>query len=92
MVVARHLVYEKFRVPQVVKSYSRIPDVIELPHMVRIQLDSYEVFKTESLRELFNEISPIQDFTGNRLEMRFTDFSFGEPKYSQEESHERDAT
>jgi len=60
--------------------------------MVRIQLDSYETFKSEGLRELFNDISPIQDFTGNRLEMRFTDFSFGEPKYSQEESHERDAT
>src|SRR6266571_2496240 len=92
MVVPRDVVYEKFRVPQIVKSYSRIPDVISLPHLVQIQLDSYEIFKQEGLRELFDEISPISDFTGNRLEMRFTDYGFGEPKYNQEECRERDAT
>ncbi|MDO8614431.1 MAG: DNA-directed RNA polymerase subunit beta [Dehalococcoidia bacterium] len=92
MVVPRHVVSEKFRVPQVIKSYSRIPDVIPLPHLVQIQVDSYQVFKGEVLRELFDEISPIQDFTGNRLEMRFTDYGFGEPKYNQEECRERDAT
>jgi len=92
MVVPRDVVYEKFRVPQIVKSYSRIPDVIALPHLVQIQVDSYEVFKLEGLRELLDEISPIQDFTGNRLEMRFTEYAFGEPKYSQDECHERDAT
>ncbi|HEU4760446.1 MAG TPA: hypothetical protein VFT91_10770, partial [Dehalococcoidia bacterium] len=92
MVVPRDIVHEKFRVPLVVKSYSRIPDVVGLPHLVQIQVDSFEVFKRESLRELFDEISPIQDFTGNRLEMRFTDYGFGEPKYSQEEARERDAT
>ncbi len=92
MVVPRYVVREKFRVPEIVKSYSRIPDVISLPHLVQIQLDSYEVFKREGLRELFDELSPIQDFTGNRLEMRFTDYSFGETKYAQEECRERDAT
>ncbi len=92
MVVPRDLVYEKFRVPQVIKSYSRIPDAIAVPNLVRIQRDSYELFKAEGLQALFQEISPIQDFTGNRLEMRFTDYSFGEPKYSQEECRERDAT
>jgi DNA-directed RNA polymerase subunit beta len=55
-------------------------------------VDSYEIFKREGLRELFDEISPIADFTGNRLEMRFADYSFGEPKYQQEECRERDAT
>src|SRR3990170_7556035 len=92
MVVARDPLQDKFHVPSLRKSYSRIPDVAGLPHLVQIQLDSYEVFKTEALRELFAEISPIQDFTGNRLEMRFTDYSFGEPKYTQEECRERDAT
>jgi DNA-directed RNA polymerase subunit beta len=92
MVVARDLSQDKFRVPSLRKSYSRIPDVVNLPHLVRIQLDSYEVFKNEGLRELLEEISPIQDFTGNRLEMRFTDYSFGEPKYSEAECRERDAT
>jgi DNA-directed RNA polymerase subunit beta len=60
--------------------------------MIQIQLESYEIFKQESLRELFDEISPIADFTGNRLEMRFTEYSFGEAKYDQEECRERDAT
>src|SRR5438094_80554 len=92
MVVPREVVYEKFRVPHIVKSYSRIPDVIPLPALVQIQVDSYKVFIDEGLRELFDEISPIQDFTGNRLEMRFTDYRFDEPKYSQEECRERDAT
>jgi len=92
MVVPRDVVYEKFRVPSIVKSYSRITDVEPLPHMVQIQIDSYEVFKKESLRELFDEISPITDFTGNRLEMRFTDYHFDEPKYDLEECRERDAT
>ncbi len=92
MVVPRDVVAEKFSVPKVVKSYSRIPDVTPLPHMIQIQLESYEIFKQEGLRELFDEISPIADFTGNRLEMRFTEYSFGEAKYDQDECRERDAT
>jgi DNA-directed RNA polymerase subunit beta len=92
MVVPRDVVAEKFSVPQVIKSYSRIRDVVGLPNLIQIQLDSYEVFKQEGLRELLDEISPIQDFTGNRLEMRFADYSFGEPKYDLEECRERDAT
>src|SRR3990170_3557622 len=92
MVVARDPFQNKFHVPSLRKSYSRIPDVAGLPHLVQIQLDSYEVFKKEGLRELLDEISPIQDFTGNRLEMRFTDYSFGDTKYSEPECRERDAT
>ncbi len=92
MVVPRKVVTEKFRVPNIIKSYSRIADVLDVPDLVTIQKESYEVFKNESLRELFDEISPISDFTGNRLEMRFSDYSFGEPKYNQEECRERDAT
>jgi DNA-directed RNA polymerase subunit beta len=92
MVVFRDVVQERFRVPEIVKNYSKIPDVISVPHLVQIQIDSYEAFKREGLRELFDEISPIQDFTGNRLEMRFTEYSFGEAKYDQDESRERDAT
>src|SRR3989304_3563676 len=92
MVVARDPLQDKFHIPSLRKSYSRIPDVAGLPHLVQIQLDSYEVFKKEGLRELLDEISPIQDFTGNRLEMRFTDYGFGDTKYSEPECRERDAT
>jgi DNA-directed RNA polymerase subunit beta len=92
MVVARESSQDRFHVPSLRKSYSRIPDVVGLPHLVQIQLDSYEVFKSEGLRELLDEISPIQDFTGNRLEMRFAEYSFRDPKYDEEECRERDAT
>ncbi len=92
MVMASDSIQGKFHVPSLRKSYSRIPDAIAVPNLILIQLDSYEAFKTEGLRDLLHEISPIQDFTGNRLEMRFTDYSFGEPKYTQEECRERDAT
>ncbi|MEE8347664.1 MAG: DNA-directed RNA polymerase subunit beta, partial [Dehalococcoidia bacterium] len=92
MVVPQDPIQDKFHVPSVCKSYSRIPDVIDVPHLIRIQLDSYEIFKNEGLRELLDDISPIQDFTGNRLEMRFTEYSFGESKYSEIDCRERDAT
>ena len=92
MVVPRDVVYEKFRVPHIKKDYSRIEDVVAVPNLVEIQVQSYGIFKRESLRELLDEISPIQDFTGNRLEMRFTEYAFGEPKYEQDECRERDAT
>ncbi|MFQ6019292.1 MAG: DNA-directed RNA polymerase subunit beta [Dehalococcoidia bacterium] len=92
MVVARDVVRERFRVPQLVKSYSKIPTVIDLPNLVRIQLDSFDWFIREGLRELFDEINPIQDFTGTRLEMRFIDYDFEEPKYSEAECRERDMT
>ena len=92
MVVARDVIQDRFRVPKLVKSYSKIREVLGLPHLVQIQLDSYEWFCKEGLRELFDEISPIQDFTGTRLELRFADYTFGEPKYSEIECRERDTT
>src|SRR5205809_3986782 len=92
MVLPRKVVYEKFRVPHIVKSYSRIPDVIPLPALVQIQVDSYKIFIEEGLRELLAEISLIQDFTINRHDMRFSYYRLVETKYSQEECRERDAT
>ena len=92
MVIDRGLSEARFGVPSLSKSYARIPEVATLPHLVHIQLDSYKTFRSEGLRDLLKDISPIQDFTGNRLEMRFTDYSFGEPKYNEAECRERDAT
>ena len=51
------------------KSYSRIPDVLEVPNLVRVQTDSFRWFQDEGLKELFQEISPIQDFMGTRFEL-----------------------
>ena len=79
-------------IPTVRKSYARIPDVLELPNLIQIQVDSFDWFIREGLRELFDEINPITDFTGNRMELRFLDYEFRTPKYSEVECRTRDAT
>ncbi len=73
------------------KSYSRLKDIMDLPPLIQVQLESFEWFKTQGLRELFDEISPIVGFNKN-LELHFGDFYFKEPKYSQQECRERDMT
>ncbi|KNH37412.1 MULTISPECIES: DNA-directed RNA polymerase subunit beta [Exiguobacterium] len=73
------------------RSYARISEVLELPNLIEIQTNSYEWFLREGLREMFHDISPISDFTGN-LVLEFIDYSLGEPKYSIDESKERDVT
>jgi DNA-directed RNA polymerase subunit beta len=136
-------------VPSLIKSYAKIPHVLDIPHLIQIQIDSYRWFQDEGLQHLLDEISPIQDFTGSRMELRFAreinpadrhenlsdyaglipledvkverktvvhkgepitleaaqtlrkakvqsipvrPYTFGEPKYSQEECRERDTT
>ncbi|KZE37372.1 DNA-directed RNA polymerase subunit beta [Bhargavaea cecembensis] len=73
------------------RSFARISEVLELPNLIEIQTKSYEWFLEEGLRDMFRDISPIEDFTGN-LSLEFVDYSLGEPKYSVGESKERDAT
>lgn len=73
------------------RSYSRIKEVLEVPNLIEIQQKSYEKFLETDLIELFQDISPITDFTGN-LSLEFIDYSLGEPKYSVDESKERDVT
>lgn len=72
-------------------SYGRIKEVLEMPNLIEIQKQSYQWFLREGLLELFRDVSPIQDFTGN-LVLEFIDYSLGEPKYSVEECKERDVT
>ena len=73
-------------------SYSRINEVLEMPNLIEVQKDSYQWFLDEGLKEVFEDISPIMDFSGN-LELKLTDFTLdSEPKYSIEECKERDAT
>jgi DNA-directed RNA polymerase subunit beta len=73
------------------RSYARISEVLELPNLIEIQTSSNQWFLDEGLREMFQDISPIEDFTGN-LSLEFIDYSLGEPKYPVEESKERDVT
>ena len=73
-------------------SYSRINEVIDMPNLIEIQKNSYNQFLEEGLKEVFRDVSPITDYTGNLI-LEFVDYSLDEkPKYSVEECKERDAT
>ncbi|TKH46255.1 DNA-directed RNA polymerase subunit beta [Paenibacillus sp. FSL R10-2782] len=73
------------------RSYARINEVLEVPNLIEIQQKSYDWFLEEGLREMFRDISPIQDFTGNLI-LEFIDYSLGEPKYTVDDAKERDVT
>ena len=86
--MAGHLVkYGKHRVR---RSYSRIKEVLDLPNLIEIQTDSYKWFLDEGLREMFDDIMPIEDFQGN-LSLEFVDYQLLEPKYTVDEAREHDA-
>ncbi|MFO7266346.1 MAG: DNA-directed RNA polymerase subunit beta, partial [Bacillota bacterium] len=72
-------------------SFGRIPEVLELPNLIEIQRQSYQWFLEHGLAEVFEEISPIQDFTGN-LVLEFSHPRLEQPKYTVEECKNRDAT
>lgn len=72
------------------RSFSRIREVMEIPNLIEIQSDSYQWFLDDGLKELFQDISPIEDFSGN-LSLDFLDYSFDEPKYTVDEAREHDA-
>ena len=84
------------------KSYARIPDIYALPNLIEVQLNSFNWFVNEGLRELFDEISPIDSFNGS-LKLYFPgdgpearqfglSFWFEDPKFNQKECLERDLT
>ena len=73
------------------RSYARISEVLDLPNLIEIQTASYQWFLEEGLKEMFEDISPIEDFSGN-LSLEFIDYSLGDYKYPIEESKERDVT
>lgn len=72
-------------------SYAKINEVLDMPNLIELQKNSYNWFLKEGLQEIFRDISPIQDFTGN-LVLSFENFTLGEPKYHVEECKERDVT
>ena len=75
------------------KIFSPIPKLYQFPyHLNEIQFNSYQWFKTEGLRELFDEINPVRDYTGKNLALYFEDFYFEEPKYSEKEAKEKGLT
>jgi DNA-directed RNA polymerase subunit beta len=82
------------------KSFARFAEAAPVPDLIQIQRDSFRWFKMEGLRELFDEISPIGDFTGRTMELELAvpgpdgepGYEFGEPKLSEDECRLRDQT
>ena len=74
-------------------SYSRQKEVLQMPNLIEVQKDSYKWFLDYGLKEVFEDISPIADYSGH-LSLEFVDFTFCEEdaKYTIEECKERDAT
>jgi DNA-directed RNA polymerase subunit beta len=71
-------------------SFGKIPEVLPLPNLLAVQHESFQWFLDEGLREIFDEISPIEDFTGS-LALELTDHRFGDPQMTLEEAQERDS-
>ncbi|MDU6879112.1 DNA-directed RNA polymerase subunit beta [Clostridium tepidum] len=74
-------------------SFSRLKEVGQMPNLIEVQLDSYDWFLKEGLQEVFDDINPIQDYTGN-LNLEFVGYKLDldSIKYSVEECKERDST
>lgn len=72
------------------RNYSRISGSLELPNLVEIQTNSYEWFRNEGIKEVFNDVYPISNFN-ETLTLEFVDCRFDEPKYSVDEAKDRDA-
>ncbi len=63
------------RLPNV-KTYARIPQVLDVPNLIQSQIQSYQWFKTEALQEVYKEISPISDYTSKKYELHFLEHYF----------------
>ena len=75
-----------------VKSYARIPQILDIPNLIQSQITSFEWLKIEGLDEVFREISPINDYTGNKYELSFLGHYFREAKYTPDECKEKEIT
>ena len=77
---------------ELLKSFAKLPKTFEIPDLIQVQRNSFRWFQEEGLKELFEEISPIQDYTNTRLELHFVDYEFREPQHSILECLERGLT
>ena len=75
-----------------VRSYARVPQSLDVPHLVQMQIDAFDWLKAEGIRELLDEVSPIEDFTQNRFELSFESHEFRQPKYTPEECRDKETT
>lgn len=64
-------------------------EILPLPNLIEIQTDSYRWFIENGLKELFEEVSPIEDFTGKKYALYFRDYHFEDPKYTEAQAKEK---
>jgi len=87
--------HTEVKVPTVYrKSYAKLPQITGIPNLIEVQLNSFLWFQQEGIRQVLEEISPISDFTGNRLELSFVGYEFRIPNdwKNEEECRQRDLT
>ncbi|MBS3902910.1 MAG: DNA-directed RNA polymerase subunit beta' [Anaplasmataceae bacterium] len=75
-----------------VKNFGKVTPGVLQPHLNEVQLNSYDIFLKQGLKDLLAEISPIKDHTGKELELYFEDYHFDEPKYDEATSRVKEAT
>ncbi|MBI4835785.1 MAG: DNA-directed RNA polymerase subunit beta [Candidatus Abawacabacteria bacterium] len=74
------------------KYFTPAADILDLPNLIEIQLDSYRWFLEEGIQELLEEVNPIQDFTGKNLELHFLKHMLDKPKYDEKVAREKNIT
>ncbi len=80
----------KLPVPR--KSYAKLPQILDVPNLIEVQLGSFQCFQEDGIKQSLEEISPIEDFIGNRLELSFIGYEFREPRHTEQECYQRDLT
>ncbi|TET68764.1 MAG: hypothetical protein E3J40_00560, partial [Dehalococcoidia bacterium] len=76
------------------KSYASLPQILDVPNLIRVQLDSFQRFQENGLKQLLEGVSPIKTLTSSKLELSFIGYEFREPRpgRSEAECHERNLT
>ncbi|UCC90396.1 MAG: DNA-directed RNA polymerase subunit beta [Dehalococcoidia bacterium] len=74
------------------KSYAKLPQILDVPNLIEVQLESFRRFQEKGLKQLLEGGSPIKDFTENRLELSFVNYEFRAPRHSEQECRHRDLT
>jgi DNA-directed RNA polymerase subunit beta len=74
------------------KGFNSIANNVDVPSLVQVQVNSFEWLKTDGLKDLLDEISPIEDFSGGRFDLEFVGHEVREPKYTERECRKREIT
>ena len=88
----RRIVRSNRRVPSQTRTFGHAPNIMPMPNLLGMPKSSYDRFLSHRLREQFDEITPIEDFTCSRMEIRFTDYWLGDPELTETEARDRERT